>query len=250
VNATGAIVLQHMDREGPGLIADLCAARGLAMEVVRLDRGARVPADVPDGYVLVVMGGSMGVADVGDARYGHLADELSLLRGALSREQPVLGVCLGAQLLASAAGARVYPNRRMGVDGIALPAPEVGFGTVHLLARGRERVLDRLPAVMPVLHWHGDTFELPNGAVQLARSDDCEMQAFRLGKRSFGLQFHVETDAAMVRTWAREDAAFATAALGPEGPPRIIAASEAGTAAMREPAGRLLANLLDAMTAC
>lgn len=249
MNATGVLVLQHMDREGAGLVADLCAARGLTVEVVRLDRGARVPPALPDGYVLVVMGGSMGVADVGDQRYGHLADELSLLRSVLARDQPVLGVCLGAQLLAHAAGARVYPHRRVGADGIALPAPEVGFGTVHLLGRGRERVLDRLPPVMPVLHWHGDTFELPDGAVQLARGDDCAMQAFRLGRRSFGLQFHVETDAAMVRTWAREDAAFATAALGPDGPAQIIAASEAGTAAMREPAERLIANLLDAMTA-
>ena len=242
-------MLQHLDREGPGTIADLCQQRGLGVSIVRLDRGASVPAALETGDVLVVMGGSMGVADMADTRYPFLAREVELLRRVLAKKQPVLGVCLGAQLLAHAAGSRVYPNRRPDASGVLRPCREVGFGPVRLLGSDNEPALAGLPMTMHVLHWHGDTFDLPATAVRLAESDACENQSFRIGSKAFGLQFHVETDATLVRAWADEDAEFVRGALGPDGPAKIIAMCDEASRSMRAVGERLVGNILDEMLA-
>ena len=242
-----AIVLQHMDREGPGYIADLCRARGLCVNIVRLDQGAEVPATLGPTDMLVVMGGSMGVGDIGDPRYPFLAAEADLMRAMLADEQPVLGICLGAQLLAHAAGARVYPNQRPGPDGVLHRQREVGFGEVTLIGQDREACLAGLPPTIPVLHWHGDTFDLPAGAVHLAKTELCANQAFRIGQRAFGLQFHVETTADLVRWWAEEDADFVRSALGPDGPAQIIARAQEGAQQVCQAGASLIGNILDKM---
>jgi GMP synthase (glutamine-hydrolysing) len=244
-----AIILQHLDREGPGTIADLCQQRGLETDIVRLDLGASVPVAMENGDILIVMGGSMGVADVDDPRYPFLAREVTLLRRVLAQRQPVLGVCLGAQLLAHAAGSRVYPNQRPDAGGLLRPCREVGFGEVRLLGSRDEPALAGLPKTIPVLHWHGDTFDLPTTAVRLAESDVCGNQAFRIGSNAFGLQFHVETDAALVREWAQDDSEFVRSALGPDGPSRIIAMCEEALPAMRRVGERLVGNILGEMLA-
>ena len=220
------VVLQHLEREGPGLITELARQRGLGVEVLRLDLGVQVPDALPAGDVLVVMGGPMSVGDVEDPRYPFLAREIALLRKVLAAGQPVLGVCLGAQLLAHAAGAGVYPNQRPDEAGMLRPAREVGFGEVRLIDRAREAFSAGLRETLSVLHWHGDTFDLPDGAVHLASSPLCANQAFRIGRGAFGLQFHIETDAETVRTWARQDADFVKSALGPGGPETIIAMAD------------------------
>jgi GMP synthase (glutamine-hydrolysing) len=244
-----AIVLQHLDREGPGIIGELCLKRSLVVETHLLAEADSVPRSLDEGDVLIVMGGSMGVGDVGAPRFPFLAPEIELLREVLAAGRPVLGVCLGAQLLAAAAGARVYPNQKPDARGVLRPAREVGFGEVRLLDREREPALSGLGERILVLHWHGDTFDLPPGAVRLAESDLCANQAFRIGRRSYGLQFHVETDAGLVRRWAEEDAEFAASALGPNGPAAIIAASETQAAAMRKTAAVLIDNILAQMLA-
>ena len=240
-----AIILQHLDREGPGYIADLCEQRDLQVKVLCLDRGVAAPELIPNGDILVVMGGSMGVGDVADPRYPFLSHEVALLRRVIERKQPVLGVCLGAQLLAHAAGSPVYPNHRPDATGVLRPKREVGFGDVRLLGAAHEPALAGLPDSIPVLHWHGDTFDLPPGAVRLAETDACVNQAFRLGRHAYGLQFHVETDAALVRTWAKEDSDFACGALGPDGPATITAMCEEASRAVRATGERLLGNILD-----
>jgi GMP synthase (glutamine-hydrolysing) len=179
-------ILQHVPYEGPGLIAGLARERGLTLEHRHLYRGEGVPTvDGLDG--LVVLGGPMGVADLDT--YPHLAAEIDLLGAASAAGLPVLGVCLGAQLLATALGGEVLRGEE----------PEIGPGHVTLTAAGREDpVLGPSGASLPVLHWHQDTFTIPPGAELLAGSDNYANQAFRHG-RGYGLQFHVELDTALAR---------------------------------------------------
>jgi GMP synthase-like glutamine amidotransferase len=181
------IVLQHVAWEGPGLIAFEARERGLFLDVRRLDQGDSIPnPDRVEG--LVVMGGPMGAYETD--KYPYLAQECRLIRELAHRNRPVLGVCLGAQLLASALGANVYPGQQA----------EVGFGSVDLTAEGKQDFLfEPVEGPVPVFHRHGDTFDLPARAVLLASSKQYLHQAFRFGSRAYGLQFHVEPDS---ETWS------------------------------------------------
>ena len=169
--------LQHVGFETPALIGEEAEARGIDLQTVRMDLGDEVPS-VEEIEGLIVMGGPMGVMDTEE--YPGLRAEMELIEAAVRRDLPVIGVCLGAQLLAAAMGARVYRG----------PAEEVGAGEVTLAAD--DPVLGRAGSRLPVLHWHGDTFDLPEGADLLASSEAYENQAFRIGGRAYGLQFHVE----------------------------------------------------------
>jgi GMP synthase (glutamine-hydrolysing) len=184
------VVVQHLAPEGPGLIAEIAAEHTIALDVRRMDRGDALPPARTAGGV-VVLGGPMGVYEA-DA-HPHLVAEQRLLADACTLGLPVLGVCLGAQLLAAALGARVFRG----------PAPEIGFGTVTLTGEGvRDRVLGPSGPSFSVFHWHGDTFDLPAGATLLASSGAYAHQAFRAGERAYGLQFHVELHRALARDWA------------------------------------------------
>ncbi len=192
-------VIQHVAYEGPGSIATAVRDAGAQLRTVRVDRGEAVPQpeEVSDMAGLVVMGGPMGVHD----ELGWLEDERVLMRAAVEAGLPVLGVCLGAQQLAAALGAPVVSG----------PAPELGVGEVHLRAAALDDpVFSPVPTPLPCVHWHGDTFGLPDGAVLLAGNDAYENQAFRVGERAYGLQFHVEVTAALVGHW------------GPHLPPGMI----------------------------
>lgn len=184
------VVIQHVAHEGPGAVAAAVTDTGAALSVVRVDEGEPVPA--PDAVVdmagLVVLGGPMGVHD--DLPW--LAGERALLARAVCDGLPVLGVCLGAQQIALALGAEVYTG----------PSPECGVGEVHLSTDALEDpVFGPAPSPLPCVHWHSDTFTLPPGAVRLARSEAYENQAFRVGERAYGLQFHVEVTAALAAHW-------------------------------------------------
>jgi GMP synthase (glutamine-hydrolysing) len=242
---TSAIVLQHTPTEGPERVATLLAERGIPCDVRALHAGALVPDVIGRDQLLIVMGGPMGVGDVGDARYPFLASEIALLRRLIARGAPVLGICLGSQLLAAAAGARVYPNTRPGPDGKPVAAREVGWGRIDL-HNVTEPALAGLPAQPLVVHWHGDTYDLPPGAVHLASTPVCRHQAFRIG-RGFGLQFHPELERETIAVWVREDADYVRGALGPEGGARILANTERFHAAARPIWDRLIGNILTLM---
>jgi GMP synthase-like glutamine amidotransferase len=170
-------VLQHVPFEGLGSIGGWLEERGARIGWTRLF--ADDPLPPLDGLDLVIaLGGPMSVND--EARLPWLAVEQRVLREAIARGIPVLGVCLGAQLIASALGARV---RRAAV-------PEIGWFPIEAVA-GPDGTF-RFPAACTVFHWHGETFDLPEGAVRLARSAACDNQAFQLARHVIGLQFHPE----------------------------------------------------------
>lgn len=187
---TAWVAIEHAPFEGPGSIATEAARRGTPLRACRLHAGDRLPA-LRELRGLVVMGGPMGVSDT--AEHPYLIDELALIAAAVAAGRPVLGVCLGAQLLAAALGARIYRGAQ----------PEIGPGTVLLTAEGRvDSVLGAAGrAELPVMHWHRDTFELPPHTTHLARSALYPNQAFRAGARAYGLQFHVEVDRALADAW-------------------------------------------------
>jgi len=184
----------------------------------------------------------MGVADLGDPAMPWLAAEVALLRERLARGWPNLGVCLGMQLLAHAAGAKVAPMQD--VTGARLR--EVGWGRLDF--HGTDAITRGLPASIEVLHWHGDACELPAGATLLASTKVCPVQMFRVGC-SVGMQFHPEVDGPMAALWAEEDADFVRGANGPGGVAALQASSAASAARSLTHRRRLLGQVVEAVTA-
>jgi GMP synthase-like glutamine amidotransferase len=196
---TRALVVEHIVEEGAGAFAEWLPAAGLDLDTHRVHVDGPPPATLPDGYdALVVMGGSMGVPDA-DTTHPWLHGELALIREAVGRGVPVLGVCLGAQLLAAACGGTVRRGRL---------GPELGVCRVHLTtAAENDPLLAGLPAITNVVQWHWDEiFALPPGAVHLAASPTYPHQGFRVGETAWGVQFHPEATPSMVRRWADQDA--------------------------------------------
>jgi GMP synthase (glutamine-hydrolysing) len=182
-------VIQHEPFEGAGTLARLLPGHRL----VRTFAGEQVP---DDAQALVVLGGGMGVSDL--ERLPHLRDEIQLLQRCVGSGAPVLGICLGSQLLAAALGGSVQRAK----------AKEIGFYRVRMAAEARDDALFAgAPSSFVAFHWHGDAFALPPLAVPLASSTMTPLQAFRAGARAWGVQFHLETDAQVLQAMVEGGAA-------------------------------------------
>ena len=188
-----AVVLQHLAFEDLGIIEPLLTERGYTIRTVDLVSSPEARPDSVVGDLLVVLGGPIGVYE--EEQYPFLRAEKRIVRDWLAAGRPALGVCLGAQLLAEVLGADVTPTGRK----------EIGFAPLTLTDTGRTSVLAPLAPPgeepVPVLHWHGDEFAIPDGADRFAETPGFPNQAFALGDQVLGLQFHLEADHRRIEDW-------------------------------------------------
>ncbi len=190
---SNVLVLQHVDCETPGLIGECLRQAGIATHVVRGDLGQRIPESLGGFDGLLVMGGPQSVYE--QEQFPFLTAELRLIESALTSNTPLLGVCLGSQLLAAALGATVRPGKQK----------EIGWLPITLSPEAHsDRLWQGAPSPLQVLHWHGDVFDLPRDATALASSALTPLQAFRHGRNAYGLLFHMEVTATMLSEWVRK----------------------------------------------
>ena len=171
--------LQHVPFEGPGSIRQWLDETGYEISATQLFKSEKFP-ELSEIDLLIVLGGPMSVND--EDQFPWLISEKEFIRQAIDRTTPVLGICLGAQLIANATGSKVYPNREK----------EIGWFPVAGVSSGSSSVF-QFPESFQCFHWHGETFDLPSGAIHLAKTEACKNQAFQIGESVIGLQFHLET---------------------------------------------------------
>jgi GMP synthase (glutamine-hydrolysing) len=186
--ARTCLAVRHVSFEDLGLLGPLVAARGYDIRYhdAGLDRFDADTLVAPD--LVIVLGGPIGVYEC--ETYPFLTDEIGAVRTRLATDRPMLGICLGAQMMAAALGARVAPG----------PAKEIGWAPLTLTDAGKDSVLAPL-AAGPVLHWHGDNCELPAGCLRLASTPHCPVQAFAKSSKQLALQFHLETEPQRLEAW-------------------------------------------------
>lgn len=180
------LILQHMRHDGPAYLASWLASRGIPFDLRDAASGEAFPADMSGHRALAVLGGAMSANDP----LPFLRDAERLILQAMQNGQPVIGHCLGGQLMARALGARVRGS----------PAPEIGWQAMEVLDDPVAADWFGEPAVHHVMHWHYDSFDLPPGARWLARSTACPHQAFAIGPH-LAMQFHIEIDEVKLRRW-------------------------------------------------
>ncbi|MEM7009278.1 MAG: gamma-glutamyl-gamma-aminobutyrate hydrolase family protein [Thermodesulfobacteriota bacterium] len=186
------LVFQHVAHEILGTLDPLLRDAGFRIKYVNFERHPDAEPSLTGYDGLIVLGGPMNVDEVDD--YPNLATEVKLIQQAVDKEMPVLGVCLGSQLLAKALGAKVNKN----------PEKEIGWYDVTPTTDGRDDALiSNFSGTEKIFQWHGDTFDLPSGAELLASSPLCKNQAFRYGDNVYGFQFHLEVDKPMIERWLR-----------------------------------------------
>lgn len=184
------LVFQHVAHEILGILDPLLREASFRIRYINFDRQPAARPRLDRYHGLIVLGGPMN-CDQGE-RFPHLDTEIEMIQRAVDTGRPVLGICLGAQLIARALGARVRRN----------PVREIGWYDLSPTETGRrDPVFGTLAGHQRIFQWHGDTFDIPEHAVHLARSPDCENQAFRYGENVYGLQFHLEVDQPMIERW-------------------------------------------------
>jgi len=196
------LIIKNIITEGPGTIGDFLKEKHISFKIVELGSGEIAPS-LEKYNALIILGGPMGVYEMD--KYPHLLSASRIIREAINRDIKVIGICLGAQLLAHCLGADVYPGEKK----------EIGWHHIELTGEGIKDPLMRQLAKHPsvgdfwrkfkVFHWHGDTFTLPNGAVLLASSKMYKHQAFRYGNNIYAFQFHIEVTREMILEWLNDN---------------------------------------------
>ncbi|MBF0330358.1 MAG: type 1 glutamine amidotransferase [Candidatus Omnitrophica bacterium] len=187
------LFIKHVDIEGPETLGAFFVKQGFELAVIDLHRGQKLSANLDGIDAVVSLGGPMNVYE--EAEHPFLKDEDIFLKKVLRSNIPFLGICLGAQLLAKASGGKVVRS----------PKPEIGWFNVDLTADGlRDPLFKGLPMTMEVYQWHGDMAVIPAGGVHLASSQACPVQAFRVGRNAYGLQFHAEITDKSIDEWSQD----------------------------------------------
>jgi len=184
------LVLKHIEIEGPGSIGEFFKNTSWNLKIVDLSKGESLPGNFRNIRAIISLGGPMNAYE--EDKYSFLKDETEFLQGALRSEIPILGICLGAQLLARACGAKIGKA----------PVKEIGWHKISLTEAGKsDPLFIALPNELEMFQWHEDTFGIPHGAAHLAESKSCPNQAFRFGKNAYGIQFHAEVNPEMIESW-------------------------------------------------
>lgn len=230
-----ALVVQPMEICGPGLIINELEKLGWHLDVRLMEQpGSDLPGDLTGFNALIMLGGPMNVYE--EEAYPYLKQLEQLIKEAVRKGLPVLGACLGGQLIAKALGAPVTCS----------PVQEIGWYRMRLTAAGaRSPFFNELPEKFPVFQWHGDTFALPGSASRLAATDDCVNQAFSLEPCVLAVQFHLEITPAIINEWGREWAEDIEDFLGPGGAAKLEAETGAIWDGYKPLAVRILKNWSD-----
>ncbi len=184
------IIIKHIDIEGPGTIGDFLDCNDIPYRVINIFNGEPLPDSLSEISAVIVLGGPMNVYE--EDKYPFLKQEDEFLKEVIEAGLPTLGFCLGAQLIAKAKGAIVKKA----------PQKEIGWFKISLDRNGSsDPLFQEFPGEVDVFQWHGDTFDIPDGAVKLAESELCSNQAYRIGDNIYGLQFHVEVTDEMIYQW-------------------------------------------------
>lgn len=187
------LIVKHIDIEGPGTMGDFLDTRNIPYRIIDLGAGDMLPEDLSRLKAVVVLGGPMNVDE--EDKYPWLVKENEFIKEVLRRQIPFLGICLGSQLLAKAAGAKVVPS----------PVREIGWHHVQLTDDGKNDPLFKdFHEEYPIYQWHGDMFQIPEGGKLLATAKECPHQAFKVGDHAYGLQFHIEVTDKSIKEWCEE----------------------------------------------